>query len=352
MPHKQDDMPRYFSHCILSCIVFLGITSFPGLCQDIDSTPSHYSVVGENSFGVWDNVKDTLLIDTLYQNVRIYSDMLFECMFDTYTNDAGEAITLPGPIAEYYDTEGIVTSRNFDLMLNASTFPYDTATEYAKCMGFKGLEAAIKFRIGMDYEDKGMRREAMQSYASAYRTYPEMKVAKERALAIKRKMQDEQQAIAWKIAEEHRIEELERAQREAAVNAISASLNAAAGAISQIQALQKRQAAARTQAGKRAAAATHSHSHVEEHHATSAKSRANNSKASKSKTKSEIDDIKIENAKWWCVDKKPVQCTLCRGSKGCNWCSALGKVGSKTCNYCHGSGKCTRCGGSGTIIDF
>lgn len=342
-------MPHNFSHCFSLSVVFLGIASFSGKCQDIDSASSHYSVVGENSFGVWDNVKDTLLIDTLYQNVRIYSDMLFECMFDTYTNDAGEAITLPGPIAEYYDTEGIVTSRNFDLMLNASTFPYDTATEYAKCMGFKGLEAAIKFRIGMDYEDKGMRREAMQSYASSYRAYPEMKVAKERALAIKNKMQGEQQAIALKIAEEHRIEELERAQREAAVNAISASLNAAAGAISQIQALQRRQAAARTQA-RTAAATTQSHSHVEEHH-TSAKSRANTSKT-KTKTRSEIDDIKIENAKWWCVDKKPVQCTLCRGSKGCNWCSALGKVGSKTCNYCHGSGKCTRCGGSGTIIDF
>ena len=342
-------MPRNYSRCIPLCFLFLGIASFSGVCQEVDSTQPRYSIIGENSFGIWDNVSDSLLIDTLYQNVRIYDDMLFECFFDVYTNDAGESVTLPGPVAEYYDVQGTVVSRNFDLMLDADSFPYKASAEYAECMGFKGLEAAVKFKTGIYYENSGKRREAMQSYASAYRAYPEMKVAKERVLAIKNAMQKEQQAIAWQISQEHQAEELERAQREAAVNAISASLNGIAGALSQIQAHQRRQTIARAQA-KKSASVSHNHAHDDNHSASTSK------KTSKTETKSKrssvINDIRVENAKWWCVDKKPVECTLCRGSKGCNFCSGRGTVGTKTCNYCHGSGSCARCGGSGIIIDF
>ena len=304
-----------------------------------------YAVVGENALGVYDTVEERLVVDSLYQSVEIFDTDIFECIFDRYWNE-GKEVLLNGYVVEIWDSHGHVLSRNFDFLMKYDTPPYSTSLNYARTMGFKDLEATILFKNGLDLEQSGYRREALKSYVSAYRMCPSLSMAKERAGAIQRAMTGEQQA-AWNQVLQDRAEEaMRQAQREASMQAVSATLLSVAGAISQVDALH-RQAAAQ----KRVQHSSSSSNYSSEKESSS-DSRRKRVKDKLSKNQKEAGNRAAENARWDMVENEFIECSLCYGGKSCHFCSGRGSVNGVTCTTCHGSGKCVRCGGSGVIKNF
>lgn len=337
-------MARRFTICsLLAALFILPAVSLEGKGHQEEHV-HRYTVAGTHALGVWDTMEERLVVDTLYQAVEIFDDLFFECYFDRYWDD-GKEILLNGYVVEIWDAEGHIVSRDFDLLLEHDTPPYSNSEAYARAMGFKNLEATILFKNAMNLEQQGFRRDALKGYVAAYRMCPSLTLAKERATTIQKAMRGEQQAIQDQINREKAEEALRQAQQEASMQAVSAALNSMAGTLSQIEALRRQSAA---QPHRQASASSSSTSG-----GSSSSGNSNSVSRTKSKTREAeklISKNRVEHARWSLLEKKIIPCTLCHGSKSCNFCTGRGHVnGTVTCNYCHGSGDCARCGGTGQI---
>lgn len=328
----------------LAVVFLLALSCFSTKAQEEDLNSS-LTVIGQNCFGVADIESGRIVVDTVYQAVEIINGNILQCISDRYTEN-GKVIMLPGYVVEVFNTEGGMIYRSCDKLLSSDRAPYSQTIAFARHKGYKEVEAAARFKAAMDYENKGLRREAFQSYVAAYKLCPEIKIAKERALDIKAQIDGERSTVQNQLDAEEMQRRLEAEQRAAVWNAVAAALNSTAASLNQIQVAQQQQK-------QRAAAQTASANSSKNEKATSssyAKSSSSSSKSSDSKKKETKKSSSVSShsgtSMWW-LDEG--ECTLCHGSKTCNFCHNGKVLGAaiRTCDYCHGSNVCQRCKGTG-----
>lgn len=323
-------------------ILLLSLCCFTTRSHDNDSIPL-LTVIGHENFGVADIESGVIVVDTVYQAVEIINGNILQCLSDRYTVN-GTEIMLPGYVVEVFNTDGNMIYRSCDNLLSADRAPYTRTIEYARYKGYKEVEAAAKFKAAMDHENNGRRREAFQAYVAAYKLCPEIKIAKERALEIKAQIDGERSLVQSQLDAEEAQRRLEAEQRAAAWSAIAGALNSTAAALNQIQAVQ--QQSKRTSSASVAVAGSES---VSESRSSSSSSSSSSSRSSDRNRKSSKTSSKSSSSSGWSFLEDDGKCTLCLGSKTCNFCHN-GKVlgyAVRTCDYCHGSNVCQRCKGTG-----
>jgi len=325
---------KYLQFRLLTVLLPLLLCAFPMEAQE----PSGLSVIGEKSFGVMNINSGEIILDTLFQEVRIFDDSFVECIYDRYF-DGSAYVSLPGPVVEYYNASGNLLSRECGALLSADRPPYSKTVEFAKFMGFNEVQASAEFLAAQDFEAKGLRREAFQRYVAAYKLCPSLSIAKERGMAIRNSIDSERSEVADQLAREALQRQIEAQKRQAAMEAVAASLNATAAAISQIGYAAKAQ--------RSSAAAVKQKDSGEQSLSSSSSSSSSGSSVSSREKKTVTKKSSSSSSSLYHIDFTGDPCTLCRGDKTCNFCYR-GKVnGTMTCNYCHGSNICPRCNGTG-----
>ena len=316
--------------------------------QELESNVPDLSVSGENRFGVVDAESGNIVVDTVYQYVEIIEGNILQCMYDRYS-DGEREIVLPGYVMEVFNVNGDLVYRSCDNLLSADRPPYSATISFAQYKGYKDVEAAALFKAAMNYETEGLRREAFRDYVAAYKLCPEIKVAKERAMAIRGDLASERAAVQAQLDAEALQRQLEAEQRAAALNAVAAALNSTASSLKQIQASQQQQKQRAAASAAAAAAAKQNKAVASESSSSSSSSSssASSSKSSDSKKKTSKTSSTYHSSAWLYEDDG--KCTLCNGSKKCPFCHN-GKVlgpAVRTCDYCKGSNVCQRCKGTG-----
>ena len=255
-----------------------------------------------------------------------------------YSLTPGDSTTkLPAPVIEFYNFEGNLILRNINLLVEADKSGY-YCREYQKRYFSAEMDIAIMMGDAAKEKTNGRRREAYQKYMEIYRKYPNFDYAKNAADEIKASIRNERQATIARMQQEE-------AERQAAIQALSASLQQLGNTIGQqIAAHQRRPSAQRrtpthsSSNTQKSATSHNSNPTNQKHTATSARNTTAKKTQNTSRTKGGI----------WCYDKKLVKCTLCNGSGKCTFCYH-GKVNGRTCIYCSGSNVCKRCHGTKQI---
>jgi len=313
---------KYLQFRLLTVLLPLLLCAFPMEAQE----PSGLSVIGEKSFGVMNINSGEIILDTLFQEVRIFDDSFVECIYDRYF-DGSAYVSLPGPVVEYYNASGNLLSRECGALLSADRPPYSKTVEFAKFMGFNEVQASAEFLAAQDFEAKGLRREAFQRYVAAYKLCPSLSIAKERGIGAELQSAREKATVLenqLREAREALQRQIEAQKRQAAMEAVAASLNATAAAISQIGYAAKAQ--------RSSAAAVKQKDSGEQSLSSSSSSSSSGSSVSSREKKTVTKKSSSSSSSLYHIDFTGDPCTLCRGDKTCNFCYR-GKVnGTMTCN--------------------
>lgn len=325
-------------------LLLIGFLS-TAVTQQLPAQPSDddppITVFEENgAFGAQLTHEDSTLtiVPSTYDYVEILdSAKLIEAR--RYSLTPGDSTTkLPAPVIEFYNFEGNLKLRNINLLVEADKSGY-YCREYQKRYFSAEMDIAIMLGDAANEKTNGRRREAYQKYMEIYRKYPNFDYAKNAADEIKASIRNERQAT---IAQMQR----EEAERQAAMQALSASLQQLGNNIGQQIAAHRHRPSAqkRTPAhgssGTQKSATSHNSSSTSQKHTTTS---ARNTTAKKTQNTG-----RSKGGEVWCFDKKLVKCTLCNGTGKCSFCYQ-GKVKGRTCSTCSGSNVCKRCHGTKQI---
>ena len=327
-----------------------------GLEEDTFAISDRYMVVGTQRYGVWDTEADTLVVDSIFLIVEIREDLepMFKCGYDRYLS-GDKLVFLPGIVYEFYDGDGNRIMGDYTNLLQKDKIPLTLSLQLAKDRGLKDLESLAKYTIGLDYRERGMRREAYQYFMRAYKACPTNTFAREEAIAVQAEVEREQDIIQTKIDLRRYEAAIEHAQRDAQFSALSAQFNNQGSNSYNSQSSKSRQA--KTTTAKAA-----------KNNTSTGKTAATDSRSTGS-TKSEEPNDRKKTHRTYLVPE-PLHghyqtCTGCngKGKQRCWFCSGKGYKGywrvdkngnrqdyHEKCSGCNGSGirTCSSCGGKGT----
>lgn len=337
---------RYFSTelQLFICLLFFFLPALPLLrAQEADDFQSErFFVVGELNEGVYDLDGDSLVVDTVFQQVRIMNDNLFECSYSRWIRN-GEAGVLPAPVIEYYDADGTLTLRSYTNLLANARFPYEDVRKFAEAYELKDLQSAVYCALGDAYESMEMYREAYQYFKKAYRRFPSMTAYKMRADAIMSQVNAYQRQVRAEIAYEDYLQRVAEAEQRARNEALAASLQSLSYSLGQLKQTQSKSSQPVASAPKKSAQ-------------TGKKSVGNDSKSKNEKSieerkrelreKQHQRDLKRAKEKSSGWNYEWITCYLCNGGGHCIYCYN-GKVnGTTVCSNCKGTNICQRCKGN------